>query len=78
MSTHDTAAPIPRGDDAEILAEVIELRGADTPSFYQRNSGALPRAEAGLTDAHRRNQLPTPDNTDTTTVKDRLLGFLNR
>ena len=43
MSTHDTAAPIPRGDDAEILAEVIELRGADT-----------------------------------TTVKDRLLGFLNR
>ena len=78
MSTHDTAAPIPRGDDAEILAEVIELRGADAPSFYQRNSGALPRAEAGLTDAHRRNQLPTPDNTDTTTVKDRLLGFLNR
>lgn len=78
MSTHNTAKPIPQEDDGELLAEVIELPAPDAPSFYQRNSGALPRAEAGLSDAHRRTQLPRPDNNDTITVKDRLLGLLNR
>lgn len=78
MSTHENADPILDDRDLDLLAEVIELPVSDAPSFYQRNSGALPKAEAGMSDAHRRTQLPTPQNSDVTTIKDRLLGLFNR
>jgi hypothetical protein len=65
-------------DAPDDLAEIIELPVNDAPSFYQRNSGALPRAEAGLTDAHRRTRLPRPENTETTSIVDRLRSILGR
>ncbi len=77
MSTHNTAQSM-AFDAPDDLAEIIELPVSDAPSFYQRNSGALPRAEAGLTDAHRRTQLPTPENTETTSIADRLRSILRR
>lgn len=77
MSTHETARPI-LGDDEDLLAEVIELPISNAPSFYQRNSGALPKSNSGLTDAHRRTELPRPENSDTTSLKDRFLGLFNR
>ncbi|HSJ72442.1 MAG TPA: hypothetical protein VLA29_12440 [Acidimicrobiia bacterium] len=78
MSTHETAEQIPRHEDFANLAEVIELPINTAPSFYQRNSGALPKSGNGMRDAHRRTQLPTPNNSDATSVKDRLLGLFNR
>ena len=78
MSTHETARPLFRHEDLEILAEVIELPISAAPSFYQRNSGALPKSGAGMSDAHRRTQLPRPDNSDVTSFKERLLGLFNR
>ena len=78
MSTHETAESIPRHEDFEVLAEVIELPISAAPSFYQRNSGALPKSGNGMSDAHRRTQLPKPDNSDVTSVKDRILGLFNR
>ena len=78
MSTHENANPIIDDGEFDLLAEVIELPVSDAPSFYHRNSGALPKADAGLTDAHRRTQLPTPQNSDVTTLKDRVLGLFNR
>lgn len=78
MPTYDNTQPRIRDEDPEMLAEVIDLPVSDAPSFYQRNSGALPKSHAGMTDAHRRTELPRPDNSDTTTLKERLLGLLNR
>lgn len=77
MSTHNTAQPM-AFDGHDDLAEIIELPVNDAPSFYQRNSGALPKSEAGLTDAHRRTQLPTPDNSEETTVMDKLRSVFGR
>jgi hypothetical protein len=78
MSTHETAGPLLRHEDLDILAEVIELPINSAPSFYQRNSGALPKSGAGMSDAHRRTQLPKPDNSDVTSFKERLRGIFNR
>ena len=78
MSTHEFAQPRIGDGDPELLAEVIDLPVNDAPSFYHRNSGALPKSEAGMGDAHRRTELPRPDNSDTVTLKDRVLGLLNR
>lgn len=64
MSTHNKAQPITRIGDVDDLAEVIELHGVNAPSFYQRNSGSLPKANTGITDAHRRSDLPRPENSD--------------
>ncbi len=78
MSTHETAEQIPRHEELDFLAEVIELPVNTAPSFYQRNSGALPKSDRGMSDAHRRTQLPKADNSDVTSLKERLLGLFNR
>ncbi len=77
VSAQDNAQPIRRLRDDD-LAEVIELPGTDTPSFYQRNSGSLPRANAGITDSHRREKLPTPENSDKTSLGDTIRSLLRR
>lgn len=64
MSTNNNAQPITHIGDGDDLAEVIELHGVNAPSFYQRNSGSLPKANTGITDAHRRSDLPRPENSD--------------
>lgn len=78
MSTHESTRRILGDEDADFLAEVIELPIPDGPSFYQRNSGALPKSKAGMAKAHRRTELPRPENSDVTTLKDKLLGLFNR
>lgn len=78
MSTHNTARPLTAELMAAELAEVIELPGIDAPSFYQRNSGSLPKSEEGMADAHRRTQLPTPDNTDPETLVDKIKNLFAR
>ena len=77
VSAQDNVEPInPFGDDD--LAEVIELPISDAPSFYQRNSGSLPRANNGITDSHRREKLPTPENSDKTSLTDAIRSLLRR
>lgn len=76
MSTHNAIESIVPDDWA--LAEVIELPRADAPSFYQRNSGSLPKSAAGMSDAHRRAQLPTPDNSDPDSLMDKLRRLVRR
>lgn len=78
MATHESTQPIVVDDDVELFAELIELPASDIPSFYQRNSGALPKSDTGMLDAHRRTELPRPDNSDGSTLKERVLGLLNR
>ena len=79
MSTHNTAEPIADDDGFYFeLAEVIELPASDAPSFYQRNSGSLPKSDQGMSDAHRRTQLPKPENSDTTSIADRVRSLLKR
>lgn len=78
MSTHNATEPIVPVDDVDDLAEVIELRRLDAPSYYQRNSGSLPKSTGGMSDAHRRGMLPTPDNTDPDTMMDKIRGLLRR
>jgi len=78
MSMHNATEPIIPTDGYETLADVIELPGADAPSFYQRNSGYLPKATGGMSDAHRRNRLPTPDNSETGSFFDRIRGMFGR
>jgi hypothetical protein len=78
MSTQNTAKDITTADTYSELAEVIELPISTAPSFYQRNSGALPRANTGLTDAHRRARLPTAENHDSEPLIDRIRSLLRR
>lgn len=77
MSTHNFAHRLVTIQEPE-LAEVIELPVSDAPSFYQRNSGSLPKSETGMGDTHRRSTLPKPENDDTTTMMDRVRGLLRR
>ncbi len=64
--------------EVESLADVIEMPNADAPSFYQRNSGALPKSDAGMADTHRRTQLPRPENDDTEPLVDRIRSIFRR
>ncbi|MGI9666355.1 MAG: hypothetical protein ACR2N2_04525 [Acidimicrobiia bacterium] len=63
--------------EVDELADVIELPGADE-SWYQRNSGALPKSEAGMADSHRRNQLPTPRFEEKASIPDRIRSLLRQ
>lgn len=78
MSTQNMAEAINTIDSDSGLAEVIELPISTAPSFYQRNSGALPRANTGLTDAHRRAHLPAPENQDSEPLVDRIRSLFRR
>ena len=91
MSTQHTTQPLsddrlettdaPRDEytpEVESLADVIEMPNADAPSFYQRNSGALPKSDAGMADTHRRTQLPRPENDDTEPLVDRIRSIFRR
>lgn len=64
--------------EVDALADVIELSDEDHESWYQRNSGDLPKSEAGMAESHRRNRLPTPENEDKTSIVDRVRGLLHR
>jgi hypothetical protein len=77
MST-DNALDSMVPSDHEMLSEVIGLPRADAPSFYQRNSGSLPKSGQGMSDAHRRAQLPTPTRADPDTIGDRIRRLFGR
>lgn len=79
MSTQFNSEPIVDTAEVDYLAEVIDLP-VDGPSFYQRNSAALPSADKGMSDAHRRASLPSPsyDNDESFSDKiKRMLGMLS-
>ena len=77
MSTN-SAEPIRSVGDEKDLAEAREFPGSTTPSFYQRNSGLLPRVNAGMTDSHRRAKLPTPDNPESGSILEAIRSILRR
>ncbi|MGI9584567.1 MAG: hypothetical protein ACR2N7_03155 [Acidimicrobiia bacterium] len=78
MSTQNMAETITTLQSDDELAEVIELPNSDQPSFYQRNSGGLPKANTGLTDAHKRAELPAAENQDSAPMIDRIKSLLRR
>ncbi len=59
----------------EVLAEVIPLQGLDIPSFYQRNTGALPRIGQRSADLNSRGALPTPVNVESDGFIERIKDF---
>ena len=70
--------PIPLITPRPVAVPDDDLAVSNAPSFYQRNSGSLPKSGAGMSDAHRRNQLPTPQNIERDTVGDKLRRLLRR
>jgi len=72
---HNTAGQLNDQVDHEVLAEVIPLQGLDVPSFYQRNTGSLPRIGRRSSDLNRRDTLPTPVNSDGNGFIERIRGF---
>jgi hypothetical protein len=58
------------------LAEVIPLTSTDVPSFYQRNTGALPRIGHRSSDLHRRSTLPSPVNEGPDGIFDKIKKFI--
>jgi hypothetical protein len=70
--------PIPLITPRPVAVPDDDLPASNTPSFYQRNSGSLPKSGAGMSDAHRRNQLPRPENIDRDSVGDKLRRLLRR
>lgn len=65
-----TSAAAPHGE-MDLLGDLIDAPLTDTPSWYQRNSGALPKSERGMGEVQRRSQLPSPAAPES-------LGFLDR
>lgn len=78
MSSQRNAQPITKIGEGDDLAEVIELPGVNAPSFYQRNSGSLPKANRGVSEAHRRSELPRPDNTEKDSIGDKIRTLFRR
>ena len=91
MSTQNTTQPLsddriepelPQPDSASQVVEpvddIIAMSDIDAPSWYQRNSGALPKSEAGMADTHRRTRLPKPENDDTEPFLDRIRAMFDR
>ena len=90
MSTQHTAQSLPHEEavddelttelaiEVDDLADVVELSEADDRSWYQRNSGELPKSEQGMASSHRRRELPTPQFEDRVSFTDRIRGLLNR
>lgn len=70
--------PIEPFDDDEFHADVIPFRGVESESFYQRNSGSLPRINGGITDSHRRSKLPKPDNPESGSFLETVRSLLSR
>jgi hypothetical protein len=72
------APPLPLITPAPPAVDDDDVPVNAAPSFYQRNSGSLPKSGGGMSDAHRRNLLPRPEYTDRDTVGDKLRRFLRR
>ncbi|NHZ70387.1 MAG: hypothetical protein GWP18_01965 [Proteobacteria bacterium] len=72
---HSTAGQLNDQASEDVLAEVIPLQGLDVPSFYQRNTGALPKIGTRSSDLHRRGSLPTPVNSDDEGFLTRIKSF---
>ena len=70
---HRDAAIAPAGD-----MTVIEAPHSDTLSFYQRNSGSLPKSAGGMGDVQRRSQLPSPTAPEPATFMEKIKGLVSR
>ena len=58
MSTqYPTPATAPHGE-ADLFDDAFDAPLPDAPSWYQRNSGALPKSRNGMGDVQRRSELP--------------------
>ena len=58
MSTqYPTQASAPHGE-ADWFDDALDAPLPDAPSWYQRNSGSLPKSRNGMGDAQRRSELP--------------------
>ncbi len=62
--------------DPDTLAKVIPLQRLEAPSFYQRNSGALPRIGQRSLISHQRAFLPSPVNSPPEGVFERIRNGL--
>ena len=71
----NTAGQLNEQGSREVLADVIPLQGLDVPSFYQRNTGRLPRIGNRSSELNRRGALPTPVNTGGDSFVDRIKDF---
>ena len=59
MSTqYPTPATAPHGEADWFDAVDAPLPDPDAPSWYQRNSGSLPKSSNGMGEAQRRSELP--------------------
>jgi hypothetical protein len=75
-SMHDIARQPDAREADDGLAEVIPLLSTEVPSFYQRNTGALPRIGQRSSDLHRRATLPSPVNEDSDGIFQRIKKFV--
>ncbi len=73
---HETARRLEAPTVGDDLADVIPLPSSEVQSFYQRNTGALPKIGHRSSDLHRRASLPSPVNDDSTGFLRRIKGLL--
>ena len=73
---HEPASQIDVAVSGDSLADVIPLPSSDAQSYYQRNTGALPRIGVRSSDLNRRSSLPSPVNTDSNGIVDRIKDLL--
>lgn len=73
---HEPASQIDVAEPGDGLAEVITLPPTDRQSYYQRNTGALPKIGVRSSELHRRSSLPSPVNIDSNGFVDKIRNLL--
>jgi len=73
---HEPSSQIDVVAPGDSLAEVIPLPSTDKQSYYQRNTGALPKIGVRSSEIHRRSSLPSPVNTDSNRFVERIRNLL--
>jgi len=73
---HESTSQIDVALSGDSLAKVISLPSIDGQSYYQRNTGALPKIGLRSSELNRRSSLPSPVNIDSNGFMDKIRSLL--
>ena len=77
MASNTQAETVADLDPDLPLADVIQMPNTEHPSFYTRNTAALPRLDEANAGNYRRASLPTPVEPEPDTVLNRFKAFVS-
>ena len=64
--------------EAGLIDDAFDAPLTDAPSWYQRNSGALPKSQNGMGEVQRRSVLPKSVEPEPDSLVDRIRSLVRR